>query len=75
MNIEKDGKEFEKKVITPKGGLENPMTESELVEKFTELAAPVIRDKHTIPKIVDLILNLEKLESFTKITSLLYKTC
>lgn len=71
----RNGKEFEKKVVSPKGSLENPMTEDELIEKFEELAATSIRDKSVIPKIVKLIMNLEEVEEINGITSLLYRSC
>lgn len=71
----KNGKEFNKKVVHPKGDLENPMTEAELVKKFEGLASSVIRTKSIISNITELILNLEKLKNINKITSLLYKSC
>ena len=37
-----DGDEFTEEIIAPKGEVENPMTPSDVEEKFHGLAAPVV---------------------------------
>jgi 2-methylcitrate dehydratase PrpD len=69
------GKEFSREVVGPKGDMENPMSEKELVDKFSTLAATAIKKKSVIPKITEMILKLESLKNIQDLTSLLYKSC
>jgi 2-methylcitrate dehydratase PrpD len=50
----------------PKGDPENPISEKELIEKFNKLCADIITEDEK-NRIIDLILNLEKLGDVTNI--------
>ncbi len=50
----------------PKGGPENPFSEKELIEKFNKLCADIITEDEK-DRIIDLILNLEKVDDVTNI--------
>jgi 2-methylcitrate dehydratase PrpD len=71
----RDGREFSQMVVSPKGDIENPMSEKELMDKFTALAGTVIKNKTVIPKIAEMILKLEGLKNIRDLASLLYRAC
>ncbi|HYH42360.1 MAG TPA: hypothetical protein VD867_10275 [Burkholderiales bacterium] len=54
-----------------KGSPVNPMTDDELPDKFRECAAWGRLTKPSAEKIVDLVLNLEKVKSIRQLTRLL----
>jgi 2-methylcitrate dehydratase PrpD len=64
----RDGREFSQRVV-------NPMSEKELLDKFTALAGTVIKNKAVIPKITGMILKLEGLKDIRDLMSLLYRSC
>ncbi|GAB1427473.1 hypothetical protein MASR2M17_08990 [Aminivibrio sp.] len=67
----KDGTVFNLKETYPKGHPKNPFTREELIWKFKSLAGKVFKDEARLDKIIDTILNLEKLENFNELTELL----
>ncbi len=60
----KDGKEFTKQLDYPKGDPRNPLTDSEIEEKFDALAAPVLSDSAR-QKLKDSVWELEKVPSIS----------
>lgn len=54
-----DGRTFTSQVDYPKGSIQNPMSDAELLGKFTSLAAPVIGAKRTAALAIA-VLNIEK---------------
>jgi 2-methylcitrate dehydratase PrpD len=61
-----NGKRYSGYCEYPKGGPENPISEKELIEKFNKLCADIITEDEK-DRIIDLILNLEKLGDVTNI--------
>ncbi|MFH1757928.1 MAG: MmgE/PrpD family protein, partial [Pseudomonadota bacterium] len=66
----KEGKEYHKQINLHKGCPQNPFTKEELLEKFRSLAS-VVLPKPRVPKIIEAVENLEKLDSIRKLTALL----
>jgi len=60
----KSGKEYSKYLEHPKGDPENPLTESELLEKFRLLASPVFKPDR-VDQIIKEIYSLEKRDNIT----------
>ena len=50
----------------PKGDPENPLSETELIEKFEKLCATILPESEK-RRIVDSVLNLEKIDDVTHI--------
>jgi 2-methylcitrate dehydratase PrpD len=69
------GREFTRKVAAPRGDMENPMSEKELLVKFTDLAGAAIKKKAAVSRLREMILNLEGLKNIRDLTSLLYRSC
>lgn len=66
----RDGKKYTAQVDHPKGDPENPVTDSELMDKFNLLAsATVSREK--MDRIIDTVMKLEKLTDINQLTGLL----
>ncbi|NVM25621.1 MAG: MmgE/PrpD family protein [Desulfobacterales bacterium] len=61
-----DGKRYSGYCEYPKGDPENPISEKELIEKFNKLCGDII-PKNQRDRIIDLVLNLEKLDDVTNI--------
>jgi 2-methylcitrate dehydratase PrpD len=66
----KGGKTFTAKVDYPKGDPENPVTDEELVGKFEFLASASISNQR-IKRIVDTVMNLERVTDINQLTGLL----
>ncbi|MFC2066423.1 MmgE/PrpD family protein [Chloroflexota bacterium] len=66
----KDGRKFYKRIDTPHGFDDDPLTDRELEEKFTEMAEEYMTEKH-IKQIFDTVWNLEKLNDISKLTKLM----
>lgn len=69
----KDGKEFTERCDDAIGCVEKPMSEEEFMEKFRDCckyAKKPLTDEQ-VDKLIDLCLNLEKVEDLSEITSLL----
>jgi len=61
-----DGKTYKGFCEFPKGDPENPFSEKELIQKFNKLCGNIIT-KHNKDRIIDLALNLEKVDDVTNI--------
>jgi 2-methylcitrate dehydratase len=68
--ITKDGRKFEKRVDVPHGTGDDPLTDRELEDKFTEMACTYY-DQTKIRELVDVIWNIEKHESVDKLVRLM----
>lgn len=66
-----DGKEYHQQVNHHKGCPQNPLTREELLEKFRSLASRVL-PKFRVEEIIDVVENLEKLDSISKLARLTY---
>jgi len=60
------GKRYNGYCEYPKGDPENPFSEKELIEKFDKLCGNIIT-KDEKDRIIDLVLNLEKIDDVTNI--------
>lgn len=68
--ITRDGNKFEKRVETPHGFDDDPLTDEELVDKFKEMAEKRLADKQ-VQKIIDTVWNVERLDSMNKLAGLM----
>src|SRR5579862_837307 len=66
----KDGRSFTKQLDFPKGDPRNPLTDLEIEEKFSALAAGVLTDE-TQKKIKDTVWNLERVGSVSELMQLM----
>lgn len=66
----KDGRKFEKHIITPHGLGDDPLTDEELEDKFREMATKYM-DEEQIQKIFDAVWNVEKLDDTNKLMRLM----
>ena len=66
----KDGKTKKASIEHIKGAPDNPMSEDELFSKFRENATPVLSEPQ-IKKVIDMVMNLEKLSDVSLLTKLL----
>ncbi len=56
----RNGKIFSEQVDLPKGEPENPLTQQELIDKFTALAMFAGKEKSECEKIIEIVMNLEE---------------
>ena len=68
--ITKDGRRFEKRVDVPHGTGNDPLTDEELEEKFSKMAADYY-DQPKIRELLDLIWNMDKEENLDRLTQLM----
>jgi 2-methylcitrate dehydratase len=66
----KAGQRFEKRIDTPHGLGNDPLTDKELEQKFTDMAIKHMDEKQ-IKKIFDTVWNTEKLDDIGKLTTLM----
>jgi 2-methylcitrate dehydratase PrpD len=66
-----DGNTYSCKVEHPKGEPQNPQTPEELEAKYRDCAEIVHYDVKTSSRIKDLILNLEKVDDISRVTTLI----
>ena len=66
----RDGRRFEKRVDTPHGWGDDPLTDKELEEKFRSVATKYMGEKQ-IQEIFDTVWNAEKLDDTGKLTTLM----
>lgn len=71
VEIAAKGRKFTIEVPSPKGSLDNPMSISELEDKFRHNALYSLVKRDRVEKIIEAILNLDKLDNVTKLTRLL----
>ena len=67
----KNGQVFNLKETYPKGHPKNPFSHEELLWKFRSLAGKAITDEKQLDRVIDSVLNMEKLESFNELAGLL----
>jgi 2-methylcitrate dehydratase PrpD len=65
-----DGRTLKEHVITFKGKAENPLTTSEVVDKAADLMEPIL-GKTQSDELIDVINNLDKLDSVRSLRTLL----
>lgn len=70
VEISSKGKMYKKIVAHPRGHPENPISEDELKEKFMNLALNRLDRKRAI-RVLDMILNLDKVKDISALTALL----
>ncbi|MFC2006479.1 MmgE/PrpD family protein, partial [Chloroflexota bacterium] len=68
--ITKDGRRFQKHVVTPHGFGDDPLTDEELETKFREMATKYMSKKQ-IEEIFDTVWNVERLDDISKLTKLM----
>ncbi len=66
----KDGHRFQKRVDVPHGFGDDPLTDQELEEKFSEMASRYMKEKH-IQKIFDTVWNVEEIDDVSRLTRLM----
>ena len=66
----KDGRRFKKRVDNPHGFYDDPLSDRELEDKFTQMAIECMSKKQ-IKKIFDTVWNVDKLDDVSKLTSLM----
>lgn len=66
----KNGKKYTRKVTAPKGDPDNPLTDAELLAKFTDCARLMLKTG-ALKKTRDLILRIEELKDVTELTEVL----
>jgi len=66
-----DGTEYTGEVENPKGDWRNPVTQAELEEKFTNLAAREIKDEERIDQIIDFVTGIHKVDDVGKLFELI----
>jgi 2-methylcitrate dehydratase PrpD len=67
----KDGREYHQEVNVHKGSPQNPFTREELLQKFRSLATMILPETK-VAKIIEMVKELEELDSVRKLTKLLY---
>ena len=68
--ITTDGRKFEKRIDVPHGFGDDPLTDTELEDKFGKMATKHMRDEQ-IRKIFDTVWNIEELDNVNKLTALM----
>ncbi|MFC1814358.1 MmgE/PrpD family protein [Thermodesulfobacteriota bacterium] len=66
----KDGRKFQKRIDTPHGFGDDPLTDAELEDKFRGMAIKHMDEKQ-IQKIFDAVWNIENLDDISKLTTLM----
>ena len=67
-----DGRKFTSQIDYPKGSIENPMNDEELLVKFTSLASPVIGEKRAAA-LADAVMNIETCADVSKLLAMASK--
>jgi 2-methylcitrate dehydratase PrpD len=67
----KNGKEYFKEVLIPKGDPRNPLTLEDLTKKFRRLASKALDNEFQVMSLINMIMNLEKLEDVNELTKML----
>lgn len=70
LNVKtKDGRMFSEKLDIPKGTPENPLTESDVQQKFVDLTGQIL-NKHSLNMIIEYVSKLENLKDVADLISL-----
>ncbi len=67
-----DGKTFTSQIDYPKGSIQNPMSDAELLAKFTSLASPVVGAARAAT-LADALMNIEKAANVSTVLKLTSK--
>jgi len=70
----KNGKDYLKEVLIPKGDPRNPLTLEDLIKKFKRLALKALDNEYQVMSLVNMIIKLEKLEDINELTKRLSHT-
>ena len=68
--VTRDGRSFQKRIDVPHGFENDPLTDKELEQKFSEMASKYMDDEQ-LKKIIDTCWNVEKLDDLGKLTGLM----
>ena len=66
----KSGKEYELRVDFPRGHARNPMTDEEVIAKFSDMASKCM-DERKMKKIIDVVFDLENLNDINELNTLM----
>ena len=66
----KDGRKFSKHSAVPKGHFDDPLTDAEIEDKFSQMASKYLPDSQR-KKIIDTVWNLEKVDDIGKLVQLM----
>ena len=69
--VMKDGKTFTQRVDYPLGSPENPMSDSDLTDKFRDLVSPVLGDMK-LEELLNSVTKLEEVQDVGELMSLLH---
>ena len=67
----KNGKDYLKEVLIPKGDPRNPLITEDLIKKFKRLALKVLDNEYQAMSLINMIIKLEKLENVNELTKML----
>jgi 2-methylcitrate dehydratase PrpD len=67
----KNGKDYLKEVLIPKGDPRNPLITEDLIKKFKRLAFKVLDNEYQVMSLINMIMKLEKLENVNELTKIL----
>lgn len=67
----KNGKDYLKEVLIPKGDPRNPLITEDLIKKFKRLAFKVLDNEYQAMSLINMIMKLEKLENINELTKML----
>ncbi len=70
----KNGKDYHKEVLIPKGDPRNPLTLEDLIKKFKRLALKALNNECQVMSLINMIMKLEKIEDVNKLTKMLSQT-
>jgi 2-methylcitrate dehydratase len=68
--ITRDGRRFKKHIDVPHGTIEDPLTDKELEEKFSDMASKYM-SREKIRQMVEMCWNVEKLENLSTLTKMM----
>ncbi|MFZ0448728.1 MAG: MmgE/PrpD family protein [Desulfatiglandaceae bacterium] len=66
----KQGKEYELRVDYPRGHARNPMTDGEVIDKFSVMASKYMKDED-MRRLIETVFNLEKLDDIKELSELM----
>jgi len=67
----KNGKDYLKEVLIPKGDPRNPLTEEDFLKKFKMLALRALNNKNKVMSLMNMIMKLEELENINELTKII----
>ena len=67
----KNGKDYLKEVLIPKGDPRNPLITEDLIKKFKRLAFKVLNNECQVMSLINMIMKLEEIEDVNELTKML----